>query len=129
MFLKILQNPQENTCIRVSFLVKLQASGNLWTLRKLKNIFFKEHLRTTDSEIYSSYISTYVFFKEIFFRLLTADLLACILINYIKYVDNMDGEYDIVLVLTLCSLCFYLLHGYSNKLASVDIILLYNTIF
>ena len=129
MFLKILQNPQENTCIRVSFLVKLQASGNLWTLRKLKNIFFKEHLRTTDSEIYSSYISAHVFFKEIFFRLLTADLLACILISYIKYFDNMDGEYDIVLVLSLCSLFFYFLHGYSNKLASVDIILLYNTIF
>ena len=27
MFLEILQNPQENTCARDSFLMKLQASG------------------------------------------------------------------------------------------------------
>ena len=27
VFLKISQNPQENTCVRVSFLIKLYASG------------------------------------------------------------------------------------------------------
>ena len=37
--LKILQNSRENTCGRISFLIKLQAWGN----------FFTEHLRTTAS--------------------------------------------------------------------------------
>ena len=27
VFLEILQNPQENTCVRASFLIKLQAYG------------------------------------------------------------------------------------------------------
>ena len=55
LFLKILQISQENNCARVSFLIKLQASGLqlyykrdsgtgvlLWNLRN-----FEEHLRTT----------------------------------------------------------------------------------
>ena len=36
VFLEILQNSQENTCARVSFSIKLQASGRsvfLWILR------------------------------------------------------------------------------------------------
>ena len=32
VFLEILQNSQENTCVRVSFLIKLQASAYLHTL-------------------------------------------------------------------------------------------------
>ena len=41
VFLKMLQNSQENTCARVSFLIKLQASGVfLWILQHLKNTFF-----------------------------------------------------------------------------------------
>ena len=49
VFLEISQNSQENTCARVSFLIKLQASG----LRThfSKNTFFKEHLWTTASII------------------------------------------------------------------------------
>ena len=43
--LKILQNSQENTCIRVSFLIKLQT---------FKNTFFTEHLWTTASEIWKA---------------------------------------------------------------------------
>ena len=35
VFLGILQNSQENTCARVSFLIKLQASGEI-----SKNTFF-----------------------------------------------------------------------------------------
>ena len=62
MFLEILQNSQENACVRVSFLIKLQAWGlqvyKQETLEKVlssefceisKNIFFTEHLRTTAS--------------------------------------------------------------------------------
>ena len=42
MFLEIWQNSQEDTCARVSFLIKLQALG-------VKNTFFTEHLSTTAS--------------------------------------------------------------------------------
>ena len=59
MFLEIPQNSQENTCARVSFLIKLQALG--WKKESLAhvlscefyeisiNIFFTEHLLTTPS--------------------------------------------------------------------------------
>ena len=62
MFLKIPQNSQENTCVRVSFLTKLQAWGNFVKTKTLaqvfscefceifKNTFFTEHLRTTASD-------------------------------------------------------------------------------
>ena len=43
VFLKISQNSQENTCARVSFLIKLQAEVIF------KNTFFTEHLRATTS--------------------------------------------------------------------------------
>ena len=54
MFLDISQNSQENTCVRVSFLIKLQAWGRLQTLAQVfsfefyeisKNTFFTEHLQ------------------------------------------------------------------------------------
>ena len=61
VFLKILQNSQENVCVRVSFLVKFQAYGLCNYIKKeplelvffcefykiFKNTFFIEHLRTT----------------------------------------------------------------------------------
>ena len=43
VFLKISQNSQGNTCVRVSFLIKLQASGTgffLWVLRNVKEHLF-----------------------------------------------------------------------------------------
>ena len=59
LFLEISQNPQENTCARDSFLIKLQASGlrpanllkkRLWHccfpvyfVKFLRTLFFKEH--------------------------------------------------------------------------------------
>ena len=55
-FFKMLQNSQENTCARVSFLIKLQAKKE--TLAQVfscefcnifKNTFFTEHLRTAAS--------------------------------------------------------------------------------
>ena len=61
MFLKISQNSQENTCARLSFLIKLQASFmrkdtltqvfycDFWEV--FKNTFFTEQLWTTASEI------------------------------------------------------------------------------
>ena len=48
LFLEILQNSQENTCARVSFLTKLQASDLSCDFYKIsKNTFFIEHLWTT----------------------------------------------------------------------------------
>ena len=60
MFLEISQNSQENTCVRVSFLIKLQASGCKLIEKEIlaqvftcefceisKNIFFTEHLWAT----------------------------------------------------------------------------------
>ena len=62
LFLKISQNSQKNTCARVSFLIKLQASElQLYKKEALalvfsweffeifKNTFFTEHLRTAAS--------------------------------------------------------------------------------
>ena len=53
VFLEILQNSQENTCARVSFLIKLQALG-LWILscefcKVSKNTFFTEQLQVAAS--------------------------------------------------------------------------------
>ena len=42
LFLEISQNSQENTCARVSFLIKLKAEIS-------KNTFFTEHLGATAS--------------------------------------------------------------------------------
>ena len=67
MFLEILQNSQENTCARVSFLIKLQACNFIKndTPAKVlscefceisKNIFFTEHLWATASEFSSPWI-------------------------------------------------------------------------
>ena len=63
MFLEILQNSQENTCVRVSYLIKLQAEACNLIRRETgaqmfscefseisKNTFFTEHLRTTASD-------------------------------------------------------------------------------
>ena len=62
VFLEILQNSQENICARVSFSIKLQASGLQLNKKEIlaqvfscefckisKNTFFTEHLRTTAS--------------------------------------------------------------------------------
>ena len=52
--LEISQNLQENTCVRVSFLIELQGSGKgffLWILRNFyKDIFFTVDLWVTASE-------------------------------------------------------------------------------
>ena len=39
VFLEILQNSQENTCARVSFLIKLQASSNFIKKETLAKVF------------------------------------------------------------------------------------------
>ena len=58
VFLETLQNSQENTCIRASFLIKLKALAQQETLAKVfsyefceisKNTYFTEHLWTTAS--------------------------------------------------------------------------------
>ena len=55
MFLKISQNPQEHTCARLSFLMKLQAEAlaqvfSFEFCEISKNNFFTEHLRATASD-------------------------------------------------------------------------------
>ena len=63
MFFEISHNSQENTCVRVSFLIKLQAEAcNIIKKEALaqvfsceifeisKNTFFTEHLQATASE-------------------------------------------------------------------------------
>ena len=60
MFLEISQSSQENTCVRVSFLIKLKSSGLRLYLKRdsgtgvscefcedFKNTFFTVHLRAT----------------------------------------------------------------------------------
>ena len=52
MFLKILQNSQENTCARVSFLIKKKALAQVFSCEFCeisKNPSFTEHLRATAS--------------------------------------------------------------------------------
>ena len=55
MFLEISQNSQENTCAKVSFLIKLQKKEALAQVFSCefcdisKNTFFTEHIRTTAS--------------------------------------------------------------------------------
>ena len=75
MFVKTSQNSQENTCLGVSFLIKLNNTGVfLWILWNFKNNFFTEHLRTT--ALYAVNI----------FSLLTKSLLilACMCIGYVS---------------------------------------------
>ena len=82
MFLKIWQNLQENTCARVSFLIKLRASGlRSATLLKrdysrvsfcklcesFKNTFFTGHLRTIVSGIGNLYLNEMTLKKYCFF--------------------------------------------------------------
>ena len=52
VFLEISQNSQENVCVRVSLLIKLQASGLVFSCEFYeisKNTFFTEHFWTTAS--------------------------------------------------------------------------------
>ena len=66
LFLKILQYSQENTCVGISFLIKMQAFRAPALLKRdsntgvfckhweiFKNTYFEEHLRTAASEIFS----------------------------------------------------------------------------
>ena len=49
-FLEILQNSQENTCVRVSYLIKLQSSdiSQHYYVCKGSSIYFKTNLQCTD---------------------------------------------------------------------------------
>ena len=74
MFIKVSQNSLENTFVGVSFLIKLEAWGNLIQKEILtqvffceyseifKNTFFTEHLQATSSRLYVflSYFSQYL---------------------------------------------------------------------
>ena len=57
MLLEILQNLQENTSVRASFLIKLQTLAQLFSCELCKisrNTFFTEHLRATASLLYTT---------------------------------------------------------------------------
>ena len=50
MFLEILQNSQENTYAKISFLMKKEILAQVFSCefsKNFKNIFFIEHLRAT----------------------------------------------------------------------------------
>ena len=71
VFLNILQNSEKNNCARASFSTKLQAdycrkkiATHVFSYKiceMFKNIFFKEHLRMTDSglEVFQAIFYTY----------------------------------------------------------------------
>ena len=90
-FLKILQNSQENTCVRVTFLIKLHAEACNFIKKEtmaqvfscefyeiFKNTSFTEHLRpTTSGHIFyfcRSYMSA-IFILIVKIRFSTIDLL------------------------------------------------------
>ena len=57
VFLKISQYSQENTCVGISFLIKIQAFRAPALLKEtreiFKNTYFEEHLRTAASESFT----------------------------------------------------------------------------
>ena len=81
VFLKILQNSEENTCARASFLIKLQALGPATLNEKrlqhscslanfseiLTSTYFEEHLQTAAS-VMNSYIVKQGSVTDIFLR-------------------------------------------------------------
>ena len=60
VFLGISQNSQENTCVRVSFLIKLQASAHFF----YRTPFFTEHFWITASES-SWFINSYLKYSRL----------------------------------------------------------------
>ena len=58
VLLKILRNSQKNTRARVSFLMKLQASGCEFC-ENSKNTFFTEYIRTTAFEFCTEFLRKY----------------------------------------------------------------------
>ena len=51
VLLKFSQNSKESTCVKISFLIKLQPLGVfLWVYEIFKNTFSTEHIQTTASE-------------------------------------------------------------------------------
>ena len=55
MFLEISQNSQENTCARVSFLIKLQASGRIIKLTSECHLIFKAAIFENKSAKFENY--------------------------------------------------------------------------
>ena len=52
MFLQISQNSQENTCARVSFLIKLQAEGNFMKKETLAQKFSCEFCEISKKNVF-----------------------------------------------------------------------------
>ena len=95
MFLETSQNSQESTCVRVSFLIKLPASGLQLFLKETleqafycefceisKNTFVTEHLWATASE--PQKVVCRCFSKKVFLRLFLKNLQAECLQLYLK---------------------------------------------
>ena len=74
LFLEILQNSQENTCARVSFLIKLKSEASNFIKKEtlaqvfscvfcyiFKDTFFTEHLQVTASGNYLIFLSSRIF--------------------------------------------------------------------
>ena len=84
MFLEISQNSKENTSVRASFLIKLQASGECCEISK--NTFFAEHLWTTASVLHHKnlcFIIFIPFFDEVsIFKQNIRLILLTLLVNF-----------------------------------------------
>ena len=84
VFLKILQNSQKNTCVRVSFLIKLQASCNFIKKEVLAQVFSYELCKifknTFYIEDYQWLLFQYIYIRIIFcyFESFRCWLWACI---------------------------------------------------
>ena len=98
--LKISQNSQQNTCVRVSLLIKLQASGLCEFCEIFKNTIFKntEHLRQTVSAYFvniSSVTMKYEFFYTKNWIIYLNELHYCI-INDISYCGFLYNQFNII---------------------------------
>ena len=58
LFLEILQNSQENTCTKVSFLIKLQVSALKEGIWKVKNTFFSGEILAKQKVTHETEIMT-----------------------------------------------------------------------
>ena len=71
VFLVISQNSQENTCVRVSFLIKLQAAPAtfLWILRNFKNtVFYRTPLVAASDKCLEEFDLTFTFSKIVLLK-------------------------------------------------------------
>ena len=63
IFLEISQNSQENTCVRVSFLIKLQAACNFIKKETLAQVFSREFYKISKNTFFIKHLSWLVLYS------------------------------------------------------------------